>query len=112
MRHGQTGYLVEPGASEALAERAWRILSDPPLARSMGGLAECSSSDYSWDHSADALVELYAATLGQAASGAFGSSTNGRARPVRGPSEAAAAALPEAPPMSFRCPADVCRCLE
>ncbi|HEY8202094.1 MAG TPA: glycosyltransferase, partial [Actinomycetota bacterium] len=73
VRHGQTGYLVEPGASEALAERAWRILSDPPLARSMGGLAECSSSDYSWDRSADVLVELYAATLGHAAPRAFGS---------------------------------------
>ena len=66
VRHGRTGYLVEPGASEALAERAWRILSDPPLARSMGGLAECSSGDYSWDRSADALIELYAAVLGRA----------------------------------------------
>jgi D-inositol-3-phosphate glycosyltransferase len=65
VRHGRTGYLVEPGASEALAERTWRILSDPPLARSMGGLAECSSNDYSWDRSADALVDLYAAILGR-----------------------------------------------
>jgi D-inositol-3-phosphate glycosyltransferase len=67
IRHGQTGYLVEPGASDALAERAWRILSDPPLARSLGGLAQCSSGDYSWDRSADALLELYAASLGRAA---------------------------------------------
>jgi D-inositol-3-phosphate glycosyltransferase len=67
VRHGQTGYLVEPGASEALAERAWRILSDPPLARSMGGLAQCSSGDYSWDRSADSLLDLYSASLARAA---------------------------------------------
>jgi D-inositol-3-phosphate glycosyltransferase len=67
VRHGRTGYLVEPGASEAFAERAWRILSDPPLARSMGGLAQCSSGDYSWDRSADSLFDLYAASLGRAA---------------------------------------------
>jgi D-inositol-3-phosphate glycosyltransferase len=71
VRHGRTGYLVEPGASEALAERAWRILSDRPLARSMSGLAECSSSDYSWDRSADSLLDLYSASLGRAAAPAF-----------------------------------------
>lgn len=61
VRHGQTGYLVQPGASESFAERAWRILSDPDLTRSMGRLAVCSSGDFAWDRSAAELHELYAA---------------------------------------------------
>ena len=59
VRHGQTGFLVQPGASTAFAERVWRILSDPPLATNMGRLAVCSSGDFSWDRSAEELLELY-----------------------------------------------------
>jgi D-inositol-3-phosphate glycosyltransferase len=73
VRHGQTGYLVEPGASGALAERAWRILADAPLARSMAGLAICSSGDYAWERSADSLLDVYGATLAQAEGAGFGS---------------------------------------
>src|SRR5207237_1010102 len=51
VRHGQTGFLVQPGASAAFAERVWRVLSDPPLATTMGRLAVCSSGDFSWDRS-------------------------------------------------------------
>lgn len=61
IRHGQTGYLVQPGASESFAERAWQVLSDPALAASMGRLAVCSSSDFSWERSAGELHDLYAA---------------------------------------------------
>lgn len=60
VKHGQTGFLVEPAASEAFAERAWRILSDPSLALAMGRLAVCSSADYSWDRCAAELYDLYA----------------------------------------------------
>jgi D-inositol-3-phosphate glycosyltransferase len=59
VRHGQTGFLVQPGASAAFAERVWRILSDQPLATNMGRLAVCSSSDFSWERSADELCDLY-----------------------------------------------------
>src|SRR5207244_2074036 len=59
VRHGQTGFLVQPGASAAFAERVWRVLSDPPLATTMGRLAVCSSGDFSWDRSAAELHELY-----------------------------------------------------
>jgi D-inositol-3-phosphate glycosyltransferase len=59
VRHGQTGFLVQPGASAAFAERVWRILSDRPLATNMGRLAVCGSSDFSWERSADELSDLY-----------------------------------------------------
>lgn len=61
VRHGQTGFLVRPGAAESFAERAYRLLSDPALAASMGRLAVCSSGDFAWDSSASELHELYAA---------------------------------------------------
>ncbi|HLI58011.1 MAG TPA: glycosyltransferase, partial [Actinomycetota bacterium] len=67
VRHGQTGYLVSPGAAAAFAERAWRVLSDPPLAASMGRLAVCSSGDFSWDQSAADLHDLYLASTRRAA---------------------------------------------
>jgi len=62
IRHGQTGFLVEPGSSEAFAERAWRILSDPGVAKSMSRLAVCTSGEFSWDQSATELHDLYASS--------------------------------------------------
>lgn len=59
VRHGQTGFLVEPAASQAFAERAWRILADPRVAVAMGRLAVCSSGEFSWDRSAAELHSLY-----------------------------------------------------
>lgn len=61
VRHGQTGFLVRPGAADSFAERSYRLLSDPALATSMGRLAVCSSGDFAWDRSASELHELYAA---------------------------------------------------
>jgi D-inositol-3-phosphate glycosyltransferase len=61
VRHGQTGYLVSPGASESFAERAWMVLSDGRLSESMGRLAVCSSGDFAWDRSAGELHDLYTA---------------------------------------------------
>lgn len=61
VRHGQTGFLVSPGASEAFAERAWMVLSDSRLSESMGRLAVCSSGDFAWDRSAGELHDLYTA---------------------------------------------------
>jgi D-inositol-3-phosphate glycosyltransferase len=59
IKHGQTGFLVQPGAAESFAERTWTVLSDYRLASSMGRLAVCSSSEFSWDRSASDLNELY-----------------------------------------------------
>lgn len=59
VRHGQTGFLVTPGSSEAFAERAWRVLSDERLADGMGRLAVCSSGEFAWDKSAGELHDLY-----------------------------------------------------
>lgn len=61
VKHGQTGFLVSPGASESFAERAWMVLSDGRLAAGMGRLAVCSSGDFAWDRSAGELHDLYAA---------------------------------------------------
>jgi D-inositol-3-phosphate glycosyltransferase len=61
VRHGQTGYLVSPGASESFAERAWMVQSDGRLSESMGRLAVCSSGDFAWDRSAGELHDLYTA---------------------------------------------------
>ena len=62
VRHGQTGFLVQPGASAAFAERVWRVLSDAPMAHTMGRLAECSSGDFSWERSGAELYDLYVAS--------------------------------------------------
>ncbi len=61
VKHGQTGFLVLPGASESFAERAWMVLSDSRLAAGMGRLAVCSSGDFAWDRSAGELHDLYTA---------------------------------------------------
>ncbi len=61
VRHGQTGFLVAPGASESFAERAWMVLSDSRLSGSMGRIAVCSSGDFAWDRSAGELHDLYTA---------------------------------------------------
>jgi D-inositol-3-phosphate glycosyltransferase len=60
VRHGQTGFLVQPGNAESFAERAWQVLSDSRLAESMRRLAVCSSGEFSWDRSAGELHDLYA----------------------------------------------------
>lgn len=59
VRHGQTGFLVDPSSPAAFAERAWRILSDAPLASAMSRLAVCSSEEFSWKRSAGELYDLY-----------------------------------------------------
>ncbi|MDQ4144348.1 MAG: glycosyltransferase [Actinomycetota bacterium] len=59
IRHGQTGFLVQPGNAESFAERSWRILSDRTMAENMGTLAVCSSGEFSWDRSAEELHQLY-----------------------------------------------------
>lgn len=62
VQHGRTGYLVSPSSPRAFAERAFRILTDDATQRNMGGLAVCSSADFSWDRSARELKELYSSS--------------------------------------------------
>jgi D-inositol-3-phosphate glycosyltransferase len=83
VRHGQTGFLVQPGAGVAFAERVWRILSDHPLATNMGRLAVCGSSEFSWERSADELCDLYAQSardFAEAVRGARGDPAAGAGR--------------------------------
>jgi D-inositol-3-phosphate glycosyltransferase len=88
VRHGQTGFLVAPGASEAFAERAWRVLSDRPMAESMGRLAVCSSGDFSWERSGAELHDLYvsSARRGEPArpSAVAGHGLDGSGKKIRG----------------------------
>lgn len=63
VRHGRTGFLVEPGMTMSFAERIHRILSDPPLAASMSRLALCASADFSWERAASELRDLYRGSL-------------------------------------------------
>jgi D-inositol-3-phosphate glycosyltransferase len=62
VRHGQTGFLVEPDSSEAFAERAWQILSDSRMKAGLSTSAVRSSREFSWSRSAGELYELYSAT--------------------------------------------------
>lgn len=94
VRHGQTGFLVQPGASEAFAERIWRVLSDAPLAESMGRLAQCSSRDFSWDRSAAELTDLYMVSArDHAESVALGRADRGARRNFRAREEISGVAL-------------------
>ncbi len=57
---GETGYVVPPNDPTALADRLYRLLDDPPLARSMGRAArERILGHWTWDHVARRCLEAY-----------------------------------------------------
>jgi D-inositol-3-phosphate glycosyltransferase len=62
VRHGKTGFLVEPSSSEAFAEKAWQILSDSRTRSRLSDCAVSTSREFSWDRSAGELYQLYSAT--------------------------------------------------
>lgn len=50
VRHGDTGFLVEPGAVEALARRLVEVLARPELRRAMGRRgARLAGARYTWE---------------------------------------------------------------
>lgn len=59
VRHGQTGFLVDPSSSASFAERSWSILADESRAESMGRIATYWSNQFSWERSAADLYDLY-----------------------------------------------------
>lgn len=61
VRHGETGFLVEPNSIEDFADRAWQILSDQQLKNALSACAASLSHDFSWSRSAGELYELYSA---------------------------------------------------
>lgn len=60
---GATGYLVNPGSPEEFADAAWKILSDPHLAKRMSVEAVRHSAGLSWERSAEQLHGLYSLCL-------------------------------------------------
>lgn len=57
VRHGVTGYLVEPGDQEELIAAVRALLRDPEVLRRMGVAArERARTEFTWDRAADDLL--------------------------------------------------------
>lgn len=65
---GRTGWLVTPGDATEMKQRAARLVRDRALAGAMGQAAVEHSLGFSWEVSADRLVELYRSTTARLAS--------------------------------------------
>ncbi len=60
VKDGETGYVVPPNDPAALADRLYRLLDDPSLARSMGKAARQQILEHwTWDHVARRCLEAY-----------------------------------------------------
>ena len=60
LRHGETGLLVPPGDTDALAKAIISLASDREKCRAMGEAGrELVRADYPWERSLDMLTELY-----------------------------------------------------
>lgn len=60
VHHGETGFLCEPGAADALAEALDAMLGDPARVRRMGEAALSRAQLFTWDASAIRLAAVYA----------------------------------------------------
>jgi phosphatidylinositol alpha-1,6-mannosyltransferase len=59
VRHGQTGYVVDPRSPAEIAARAVELLRDPTRARAMGAAGRrWAQEDWTWDQSAARLRSL------------------------------------------------------
>jgi len=56
IRHGENGYVVEPGEAEAMAARLEALLDDPELARRIGRQARHDVEHITWTNHARQLV--------------------------------------------------------
>lgn len=64
VRHGETGFLVEPTRPGDLADALARVLDDPSRAEEMGRRAhEIGVETYTWDANAARTAELYRAIV-------------------------------------------------
>lgn len=63
---GRTGYLVPPGRTADLAERAGRLLADPTLAARMGAAAATTASSCGWDRAAARVTSVVQKLSGEA----------------------------------------------
>jgi phosphatidylinositol alpha-1,6-mannosyltransferase len=59
VRHGTTGYLVDPYSTVAVAVRLIELLTDPARARALGQAGRAwVTTDWSWNHSGAILQDL------------------------------------------------------
>ena len=56
---GETGILVPPGDSRALADALIELLEDEERRRALGAAARKAAEPYSWDRIGAQLVEIY-----------------------------------------------------
>ena len=64
IRHRQTGLIVEPDDSGALAQAINELLADRALARSLGdAAAREAATDYAWANVANAILQTYEGLL-------------------------------------------------
>lgn len=56
---GRTGYLVTPGAVDALTDRLQRLVTDTDLRARMGAAARAEAEQHSWRAATEALVGFY-----------------------------------------------------
>ena len=63
VRHGQTGFLVEPGDVDGLRRRLEELLCDPVRARQMGDNArQLAAEQFTWDACARRCLAAYEAS--------------------------------------------------
>jgi glycosyltransferase involved in cell wall biosynthesis len=60
VRHGESGFLVEPNSPVELSEAILKIINDPELAGKMGGYAkELSETTFAWNPIAGTIAGVY-----------------------------------------------------
>lgn len=59
VRHGETGFLVEPGDVTELRARLDELLGNPALAARMGRAGREAASELTWDHCARRCLSAY-----------------------------------------------------
>lgn len=62
---GETGFLVPPADSKALADAFRKLADDPDLRQRMGAAGKVRSEQFSWARAADAVAQIYSETLGE-----------------------------------------------
>ncbi len=66
VQDGSTGFLVEPGRPEQLAEKIRRLLDDPTLARTMGKAGRTRVEErFGWDRVAERTERVYADAIAE-----------------------------------------------